>query len=134
MPNSYQATYDAVRSRISNGNIGAAVESAIRDANIGFFVQQAVDIATQDIAIAMTRPSVLYRPHLAIDGNKWSALYGDNIQQGVCGFGDSPAEAMADFDAEWAKALAKPAAPVKAVPPPRCSDCHAPCDACACPF
>ncbi len=51
------------------------------------------------------RPSYLYRPALSVDGNKWCALYGDNLQDGVAGFGDSPAEAYADFDAQWTRKL-----------------------------
>ena len=31
----------------------------------------------------------------------WCALYGDNLQDGVAGFGRSPEEAMADFDKNW---------------------------------
>lgn len=50
-------------------------------------------------------PSVLYRPSISIDGNQWCALYGENLLDGVVGFGDSPAEAMAAFDKEWAKKL-----------------------------
>ena len=46
-------------------------------------------------------PSVLYRPKLFIDGNQWCALYGDNLQDGVAGFGDSPKEAMNAFDRAW---------------------------------
>lgn len=48
-----------------------------------------------------TRPCVLFKPRLSIDGNKWCALYGDNLQDGVAGFGDSPAAAMHDFDKQW---------------------------------
>jgi len=51
------------------------------------------------------RISTILRPRLSIDGNQWCALYGDNLQDGVAGFGDSPAEAMADFDASWHKKL-----------------------------
>lgn len=47
------------------------------------------------------RPSVLYRPAISIDGNKWFALYGANLQDGVAGFGDTPEAAMADFDKNW---------------------------------
>jgi hypothetical protein len=32
------------------------------------------------------------------DGNQWCFLWGDNIQDGVSGFGDTPYEAMIDFD------------------------------------
>lgn len=46
----------------------------------------------------MQAPSVLYRPTLSADGTKWCALLGENLQEGVAGFGDTPAEAMADFD------------------------------------
>lgn len=46
-------------------------------------------------------PSYMYRPRLFIDGNQWCALYGENLQEGVSGFGDSPALAYADFDRAW---------------------------------
>lgn len=51
------------------------------------------------------RPSVLFTPRLSIDGNQWCALYGENLQDGVAGFGDSPDETMKDFDKEWNKSL-----------------------------
>lgn len=47
------------------------------------------------------RPSAIYRPRLSIDGDQWCALYGDNIQDGVAGFGKSPNEAVCDFDRVW---------------------------------
>lgn len=50
-----------------------------------------------------TRPSAIYRPAISKDGDKWCALYGDNLQDGVCGFGDTPELAMADFDKNWRK-------------------------------
>lgn len=59
----------------------------------------------QFAAMEMGRPSAIYHPSLVRDGNKWSALYGPDIQQGVCGFGDSPNEAMMDFDREWHKKI-----------------------------
>lgn len=43
-------------------------------------------------------PFYMLRPKLFIDGGKWCALYGENIQDGVCGFGDSPREAAKNFD------------------------------------
>jgi len=52
-----------------------------------------------------TSPSVLYRPCLSPDGNQWCALYGKNLQEGVAGFGDSPADAMRDFDKNWLMVL-----------------------------
>lgn len=96
----YQAVYDAVRSKISGGDIGQAVESAIRDLNVGHYFEMA-SVKIQEAASGYGSPSVLYRPSLSIDGNKWCALYGENLQDGVAGFGDSPAQAMADFDKSW---------------------------------
>lgn len=61
--------------------------------------------AIQMAAGAHERPSVLFRPRLSVDGNQWCALYGDNLQDGVAGFGDSPADAMFDFDKNWAGKL-----------------------------
>ena len=40
-----------------------------------------------------------------IDGNQWCALYGDNIQAGVAGFGNSPYEATVAFDRAWCTSL-----------------------------
>lgn len=105
MSDSYQAIYDAVRSRIHGGDIGAVVEQVAR---------QMFDISHQTVCIAqefsiaayeMARPSVLYRPSVTLDGNQWCALYGDNLQDGVAGFGNSPAEAMLDFDTAWSRVL-----------------------------
>ena len=31
------------------------------------------------------------------DGDKWCVLWGENIQEGICGFGDTPIAAMFDF-------------------------------------
>lgn len=59
----------------------------------------------QDAAKELMRPSMILRPGLSIDGNKWCALFGDNLQDGVAGFGDSPAEAYEDFDRNWAAKL-----------------------------
>ena len=47
----------------------------------------------------------ILNPKLFVDGNKWCVLYGDNIQSGVCGFGDSPEKAVWDFNKSWSKSL-----------------------------
>jgi hypothetical protein len=51
----------------------------------------------------MQPPSVLIRPRVFVDGNQFCALYGENIQEGICGFGDTPEEALMAFDEEWFK-------------------------------
>lgn len=47
------------------------------------------------------RPFVLLKPKIFIDGDKWCALYGENLQDGVAGFGDTPDEASRAFDEAW---------------------------------
>lgn len=51
------------------------------------------------------RPCAVYKPRIFIDGDQWCALYGENLQDGVAGFGKSPADAMWDFDAAWNKSI-----------------------------
>lgn len=105
MNDNYQAVFDAVRSRIGNVDIGAAVESAMRDANIGHHAMMACE-NVRAAADQASAPHVLMRPKISIDGNAWCALYGDNLMEGVAGFGDSPAAAMAEFDRQWTATLA----------------------------
>ena len=62
---------------------------------------------SREVREMMTAPHVLMRPSLSIDGTSWCALYGDNLQDGVAGFGKSPEEAMIDFDRQWCKRLKK---------------------------
>jgi hypothetical protein len=101
----YQAVYDAVRSRISNGDIGAAVADVARQSfDVSHVIIECQD-AVQTVRREMTRPSVLYRPRIFIDGNKWCALYGDNLQDGIAGFGSSPECAFVAFDAAWLLSL-----------------------------
>jgi len=105
----YQAIYDAVRSRLSNGNIGQAVETVLREADIGFHISKAADSIQQNASAEILKygtPSVIYRPSLSVDGGKWCALYGDNLQDGVAGFGDTPEAAMEEFDKAWKSSLA----------------------------
>lgn len=112
MSESYQAIYDAVRSRIGNGNVGDAVE---RVASRAFDISHVVRMLEHTFAITadeMRRPSVLWRPAVYPDGTKWCALYGDDPQRGVAGFGDTPAEAMADFDMNWLKQRATAGEPL----------------------
>lgn len=108
MRDSYQPIFDAVRSRISNGDISFAVENVLREANLSHYIEQIAHSISYDIgaaAQAYSVPSAIYRPTLSIDGDKWCALYGENLQNGVAGFGDSPADAIADFNAAWDRKL-----------------------------
>lgn len=114
MSDSYQAIYDAVRSRISGGNIADAVQRVAYEAFDISHMKALMQEQFLCAAYEMQRPSAIYRPAIYPDGGLWCALYGKDLQEGVCGFGATPAEAMADFDQNWLKqrcgAAAKPAA------------------------
>lgn len=102
MSDNYQAIYDAVRSRIGHVDISSTLEHALREAfgNADHIIR----CAAQEFSCAgaeMQRPSVLFRPGLSMDGDQWCALYGDNLQDGVAGFGDTPEAAMRAFDRAW---------------------------------
>jgi hypothetical protein len=49
----------------------------------------------------LLRPFILMHPKIFPDGNQWCVLYGENLQEGVCGFGDTPYLAAEDFDKNW---------------------------------
>lgn len=102
MSDSYQAIYDAVRSRIHGGNIADTIGRVAREAfDLGharMLLQEQIVAVGHD----MCRPSSIYRPSLYPDGNQWCALYGEDLATGVAGFGDTPADAMNAFDHAWA--------------------------------
>ena len=104
MSDTYQPVFDAVRTSLRNTDIGQAVSDAVVASGLSHCIGQIqtnFSIAIGDVQEAMVRPSVLFRPSVYLDGNQWCALYGPNIQEGVCGFGDSPELAMSDFDKYW---------------------------------
>lgn len=40
----------------------------------------------------------MLKPRITKDGNQWCVLYGDNLQDGIAGFGDTPHAAILDFN------------------------------------
>ena len=62
-------------------------------------------IIRQETAAREGSPFMLLRPRVFIDGNMWCALYGENLQDGVAGFGKSPEDAEADFNRAWGASL-----------------------------
>ena len=100
----YQPIFDAVRSKLSNCDIGEAVASVFREANLSSYAERVSNVAC-DAAAEYMRPSAIMKPKLSIDGNQWCALYGENLQDGLAGFGDSPSEAMFQFDRAWCEKL-----------------------------
>jgi hypothetical protein len=104
---SYQPIFDAVRSRISGGDVGQVMENVLRESfGMAYHIMQGVANEYASAAIEQQRPSAIFRPVLSIDGSQWCALYGADLINGVAGFGDSPDKAMRDFDAQWLKPLA----------------------------
>lgn len=57
--------------------------------------------AARTAAEEQQRPFHLLRPRIFPEGNMWCALYGENLQAGVAGFGETPEDAAADFDRNW---------------------------------
>lgn len=105
MSDTYQPIYDAVRSKIGYADIGQAVENAFRDMNLSHYFEQAMYAISGDY----TRPSVLYKPNIAQDGDAFIALLGNNIQEGIVGCGDTPEEAMRNFDKAFFEKAVVPA-------------------------
>lgn len=62
-----------------------------------------IGLSESNRAHFLARPSVMLNLVPILDGNAWCVLYGENLQVGICGFGDSPDEAMLNFDKEWYK-------------------------------
>ena len=46
----------------------------------------------------------IVKPKVFMDGDQWCVLYGENIQDGVAGFGDSAHDAVLDWNKNWNKA------------------------------
>ena len=60
-----------------------------------------IEAMAQETMIETMRPSVLYKPVLTQDGDAWCMLYGVDLQSGLAGFGDTPAQAAKAFDKAW---------------------------------
>ena len=45
----------------------------------------------------------LLKPKLVKDGNQWCCLYGENLQERILGFGDTPYLAILAWAKEWHK-------------------------------
>jgi len=62
-------------------------------------------MACAEIVQEHTSYHATLRPRLFIDGNQWCALYGENLQDGVAGFGDTPSKALRDFNSAMYRSL-----------------------------
>lgn len=48
--------------------------------------------------------AVVLRARIFKDGNKWCCLYGEDLQVGISGFGDTPERAVEDFETHFTMA------------------------------
>jgi hypothetical protein len=84
---------------------------AITQANLAHYVEQtfmSIDSHAAELVRNLSAPSSIYKPSLSIDGNQWCALYGKNLQEGIAGFGDTPEQAMDNFNYSWNQPLPTP--------------------------
>jgi hypothetical protein len=47
----------------------------------------------------------MLKPSLSKDGNQWCVLYGENLQVGIAGFGDTPYKAILSWNKEWHRSI-----------------------------
>lgn len=119
----YQAIYDAVRSRISGGNVGEILREVIGNAfDISWMKSRLEQEATAAIC-EYQRPSVVYRAQVLRITDKmrmrttWRAFHGCRVlgkappyaeanvlrawDEGVWADGETPEAAMYAFDKKW---------------------------------
>ena len=69
---------------------------------------QSAAALNETVSLQNMRPFMILKPRVLPDGNQWCALYGDDLQTGVAGFGVTPDEASRQFDIEWLNARCGP--------------------------
>lgn len=65
------------------------------------FLAEQIQAAVWEASGFLSAPHTRMRPAIFPDGNMWCALYGEDLQMGVAGFGKTPADACIDFDKNW---------------------------------
>lgn len=83
-------------------NVPTYMETQIQE---GLAAETIASCYRQERAGKAARPSYMLRPKIYRDGNEWCALLGDDIQVGVCGFGNSPKHAYEAFDRAWVEQI-----------------------------
>ncbi|WP_283177869.1 hypothetical protein [Gemmobacter sp. 24YEA27] len=67
-------------------------------ANAAWQVGHSAEVLAQQISGYHATWFSVLKPRLFKDGNAWCALHGENLQEGVAGFGDTPAKALLAFE------------------------------------
>lgn len=67
------------------------------------YYKRVEEILNNELAASQTKRlmAVILRLEPVKDGNQWCVLYGENLQVGIAGFGDTPYEAMLAFEKEF---------------------------------
>lgn len=88
-----------------------AIKNALHSLEEMVLMQERMDAekGANRALMQLARPSAIRRPNVFKDGDKWCALEGKNIQEGVCGFGDTPDAACRQFDIQWLNERPTPA-------------------------
>jgi len=73
-------------------------DAVLEIANAAWRVGQAADACAQQIMQYHATWSAVMKPTLTKDGDQWCALHGKNLQEGIAGFGSTPALALMAFD------------------------------------
>jgi len=100
----YEAVYNAIRSKVNWPD----VDTILRNAFDISWPLEAIKTEFINAAFELQRPCVIFKPTLGREGDHWCALFGENLHDGVAGFGKTPAEAMYAFDKAWREMPAQP--------------------------
>jgi hypothetical protein len=78
------------------------IESSQRQYHEEVEHQQRMEAAVISAEMALV---ATLKPSIYIDGDEWCVLLGENIQNGISGFGDTSYKAILNFNAEFNKSL-----------------------------
>lgn len=90
----YDATYSAIRSKINHCDPSTIIENWLS----GQAFSHLLNTKIEEVGNELMRPCVLLKPKLTREGDCWCALYGENLHDGIAGFGKTPSEAFYNFD------------------------------------
>ena len=74
------------------------VESSQRQHHEVMYHQERMNLAVEKIEYNLFS---MLKPKLYKDGNSWCCLYGENIAEGIVGFGETPYKAILDWNKQW---------------------------------
>lgn len=104
MSDTYQAIFDAVRSRISAAHPGQILEQYLSSCFDSSWQNHAAN-AFSEFAYAATRPSSYLPVKVLRDGNAWCCSLhwpkDSDLMEQLVAFGDTPDKACLEFDKIW---------------------------------